>query len=178
MCWNYCSCRLAIFNIIVYTSASLDHTIWESVCTKATYANRVKTTQHMGIRETKDAKDSEQQMTVFYYTHKWAQLREDKNLDYACNGLVTHKTQYIPRKVPDDKSSLHYLGLPETFLGKKFVSHKTFLRTAWDLPGMIIGRSCEGNSVCDGYNTFLGSCHSVLRQPWETARKKPVMYNC
>ena len=94
------------------------------------------------------------------------------------NGLVTHKTQDIPRKVPGDTSSLHYLGLPETFLGKKFVSHKTFLRTAWDLPGMIIGRSCEGNSMCDGYNTFLGSCHSVLRRPWETARKKPVMYNC
>ena len=90
----------------------------------------------------------------------------------------SHKTQDIPRKVPDDTSSLHYLGLPETFLGKKFVSHKTFLRTAWDLPGMIIGRSCEGNSMCDGYNTFLGSCHSVLRRPWETARKKPVMYNC
>ena len=96
----------------------------------------------------------------------------------ASNGLVTHKTQDIPRKVPDDTSSLHHLGLPETFLGNKIVSHKTFLRTAWDLPGMIIGRSCEGNSMCDGYNTFLGSCHSVLRRPWETARKKPVMYNC
>ena len=65
MCWNYCSCRLSIFNIIVYTSASLDHTIWESVCTKATYANRVKTTQHMGYEKQKTQKTQSNKWRYF-----------------------------------------------------------------------------------------------------------------
>ena len=66
-------------------------------------------------------------------------------------------------------------------LGKEICASQNLLVNmiaAWDIPGMIIGRSCEGNSVCDGYNTFLRSCDSVLRRPWETARKKPVMYSC
>ena len=38
------------------------------------------------------------------------------------NGLVTHKTQSIPRKVPDDTPSQNHLGRPKMFLGMESVS--------------------------------------------------------